>query len=65
MSNYTSGVKNRRTRTIARLQAQLKSGKKPLESARLQKGPQVMQDLLPSDIVRIEKEIEILTSRIY
>lgn len=65
MSSYKGGVQNRRNRSLARLKAQLKSGKKPLESARLQAGARVMQDLLPEDIKRIEKEIEILTTRVY
>ncbi len=65
MRKHTSnGVENRRRRALYGLQRQLKSGQKPLESARLQSGERVMQELEPADIKRIEKEIGILQSRL-
>lgn len=54
----------RRKAALKRLEAQLASGVKPLESARLQAGPQVMQPLTEHDIKRIKKEINTLKERI-
>jgi hypothetical protein len=59
---FEGGKNLRRRNALRRLEAQLKSGKKPLESARLSE--RVMQDLTESDIKRIKKEIEILKSKI-
>jgi hypothetical protein len=53
----------KRKSALKRLENQLKSGLKPLESTRLQKEP-VMQELTDYDKKRIEKEILILKSRI-
>jgi hypothetical protein len=49
-------LKERRQRVIARLNEQLKKGVKVNKDLTL--------DLTPADIVRINKEIEILTKRI-
>lgn len=54
---YTGAARERRRIALARLQNQLKSGKKPDKN-----GNPV--DLLGSDITRIKKEIETLQSRI-
>lgn len=64
MNNYNGGVTNRRKRALARLESQLASGQKPLESARLQSGPRVMQELSDADTKRINKEIQILKSKL-
>ena len=61
--NGTSKARDRRERVVVRLEAQLKSGKKPLESARLQVGPRVMEDLTEKDKIRITKELETLKNR--
>lgn len=54
----------RRTNALKRLEKQLASGVKPLESARLQSGPRIMQELTPKDKERIKKEIDILKDRV-
>lgn len=54
----------RRENALSRLKAQLASGVKPLESARLQAGDRVMQELLPQDSKRILKEIITLEDRL-
>lgn len=62
MSNYSSGVLNRRKRTLQRLEAQLKSGIKPL----FVEGKQTTDvvSLYDTDIKRIENEIKVLKSKI-
>jgi len=61
---YEGGKRLRRVKALKRLEAQLVSNKKPLESARLQAGEKVMSELTSQDITRIEKEIAILKSKI-
>jgi hypothetical protein len=63
MSNYSSGVLNRRKRTLQRLETQLKSGVKPLFVEGKQLKASVV-DLTESDIKRIEKEIMVLKAEI-
>lgn len=62
MSNYSSGVLNRRKRALQRLKEQLKLNTKPLfvES----KQTTDMVPLSDTDIKRIEKEIKVLESKI-
>lgn len=60
MSQYNGGVHNRRTRALARLQEQLKSGVKP--GKRPVRGIDVVLD--DTDIKRIQKEINSLKSKI-
>lgn len=55
VETYCGGVKNRRARALSRLQAQLKSGVKPV------KGENV--PLEERDIKRINKEIDILKNK--
>ena len=54
-------ARDRRTRVIARLEAQLKRGMRPPK-----KGEQTVSDvpLMDADIARIEKELSILKTRI-
>lgn len=62
MSNYSSGVLNRRKRALQRLKEQLKLNTKPL----FVEGKQTtdMVPLSDTDIKRIEKEIKVLESKI-
>lgn len=60
--DYIGGRRQRRLNAKKRLEEQLASGQKPLESARL--SSRVMQDLSEGDCKRIKKEIETLKSRL-
>jgi hypothetical protein len=66
MSNYTGGVKNRRSRVISRLEAQLKSGVKTERVSQLTLATTGANQipLEEKDIKRIKKEIETLKSKI-
>jgi len=62
MNNSIGGVKNRRKLVIERLEAQLKGGMKVVKGSK----PNAIssEPLTESDISRINREIEILKSRI-
>jgi len=64
MSQYKGGVNQRRNKALLRLQEQLKTGVKPLESARLQSGEKVMQPLEEKDVKRIKSEISTLKLKV-
>ena len=62
-------VKSRRKAVIERLEAQLKSGRKPLfwfneKLGKIVQSPVETVLLTDSDIVRINKEIEVLKTRV-
>lgn len=61
--NKSSKAKERRRSTIKRLETQLESGRKTLPTANLKAGP-VTGELTEKDINRINKELEVLKTRI-
>ena len=58
--NGTPKARTRRSGVIARLESQLKSGRKPSK----EEGSKGMAELNEADIKRINKEIDILKTRI-
>jgi hypothetical protein len=59
-----TGLIGRRKHALGRLEQQLITNQKPLESARLQAGEKVMQDLSENDQKRIKTEVKILHDRL-
>lgn len=63
-AKHAGQLNKRRIKALLRLEEQLSTGKKPLESARLQSGERVMEDLSEDDVKRIKKEIAILKEKV-
>lgn len=63
MSNYTGGVKNRRTRALARLEAQLNSGIKPAKEVQIP-GLKATVPLNLKDRERIDRELAVLKAKV-
>lgn len=61
---YTGGRKNRRQRAAQRLRAQLEKGTKPFPSHPFNPKKQEEVPLTEGDRKRIQKELDVLTSRI-
>jgi len=62
MNQSLGGVKNRRKKVLERLEAQLKGGHKVVKGSKL--NAISSEPLTESDISRINREIEVLKSRI-